>query len=124
VLLFDLVHQKLHHIVNQLYKFFHQNNGTLWESYGLDGNSLTISFLYSNFRLLNIECSSIFSRYHTNFQQQQQLSIDELSNSTELVRPKTHFSLTYFSDIQHLQDTHCFPLTSIDQKQELNGIVK
>ncbi|CAF4515526.1 unnamed protein product, partial [Rotaria sp. Silwood1] len=39
------------------------NNGTLWKTYGLDENSLTIRFLYSNLLLLGIECSSIFCRY-------------------------------------------------------------
>ncbi|CAM4790798.1 unnamed protein product [Rotaria magnacalcarata] len=104
------------------------NNGTLWESYGLDENSLTIRFLYSNLLLLGVECSSIFCRYRTG-QQQQQISIDELSNSTELIRLVTHFLLlTYLSDsqqTQYLRDTtHCFPPMAIDKQQEFNRIVK
>jgi hypothetical protein len=104
------------------------NNGTLWETYGLDENSLTIRFLYSNLLLLGIECSSIFSRYRTG-QQQQQISIEELSNSTELIRLVTHFLLlTYLSDTQQTQylrdTTHCFPPMAIEKQQEFNRIVK
>ncbi|CAF0864894.1 unnamed protein product [Rotaria sordida] len=104
------------------------NNGTLWETYGLDENSLTIRFLYSNLLLLGIECSSIFCRYRTG-QQQQQISIDELSNSTEFIRLVTHFLLlTYLSDAQQTQylrdTTHCFPPMAIDKQQEFNRIVK
>ncbi|CAF1274245.1 unnamed protein product [Adineta ricciae] len=104
------------------------NNGTLWESYGVDENSLTIRFLYSNLLLLGIECSPIFCRYRTG-QQQQQISIDELANSTELIRLVTHFLLlTYLSDAQQAQysrdTTHCFPPMAIDKQQEFNRIVK
>ncbi|CAF0988996.1 unnamed protein product [Rotaria sp. Silwood1] len=104
------------------------NNGTVWETYGLDENSLTIRFLYSNLLLLGIECSSIFCRYRTG-QQQQQISMDELSNSTELIRLVTHFLLlTYLSDAQQTQylrdTTHCFPPMAIDKQQEFNRIVK
>ncbi|CAF1088478.1 unnamed protein product [Adineta steineri] len=104
------------------------NNGAIWDTYGLDENSLTIRFLYSNLLLLGIECSSIFSRYRTG-QQQQQISIDELSNSTELIRLTTHFLLlTYLNDIQQAQylrdTTHCFPPMAIDKQQEFNRIVK
>ena len=88
----------------------------------------TTRFLYSNLLLLGIECSPIFCRYRTG-QQQQQISIDELSNSTELIRLVTHFLLlTYLSDThqaQYLRDTtHCFPPMAIDKQQEFNRIVK
>lgn len=104
------------------------NNGTLWESYGVDENSLTVRFLYSNLLLLGIECSPIFCRHRTG-QQQQQISIDELANSTELIRLVTHFLLlTYLSDAQQAQylrdTTHCFPPMAIDKQQEFNRIVK
>lgn len=103
------------------------NHGTLWESYGLDENSLTIRFLYSNLLLLGIECSAIFSRHRPG--QQQQISIEELTNSTELIRLVTHFLLlSYLSDAQqnqYLRDTtHCFPPMAIDKQQEFNRIVK
>jgi len=104
------------------------NHGTLWETYGLDENSLTIRFLYSNLLLLGIECSPIFSRYRQG-QQQQQITLEELTNSTELIRLVTHFLLlTYLSDSQqthYLRDTtHCFPPMAIDKQQEFNRIVK
>jgi hypothetical protein len=104
------------------------NNGSLWESYGLDENSLTVHLLYSNLLLLGIECSAIFCRHRTG-QQQQQISIDEISNSTELIRLVTHFLLlTYLPDsqqAQYLRDTtHCFPPMAIDKQQEFNRIVK
>lgn len=104
------------------------NHGTLWESYGTDENSLTVRFLYSNLLLLGVECSPIFCRHRTG-QQQQQISIDELSNSTELIRLLTHFLLlTYLSDHQQAQylreTTHCFPPMAIDKQQEFNRIVK
>lgn len=103
------------------------NHGTLWESYGLDENSLTIRFLYSNLLLLGIECSTIFSRHRPS--QQQQISIEELTNSTELIRLVTHFLLlSYLSDAQQNQylreTTHCFPPMAIDKQQEFNRIVK
>jgi hypothetical protein len=107
-------------------QIFQSNNGHLWETYGLDENSLTIRCLYSNLLLLGIECSAVFCRYRTG---QQQLSIDELSNSTELIRLLTHFLLlTYLSDTQQAQylrdTTHCFPPMAIDKQQEFNRIVK
>lgn len=103
------------------------NHGTLWESYGLDENSLTIHLLYSNLLLLGIECSAIFARHRPS--QQQQISIDELTNSTELIRLVTHFLLlSYLPDAQqnqYLRDTtHCFPPMAIDKQQEFNRIVK
>ena len=103
------------------------NTGTLWETYSLEENSLTIRFLYSNLLLLGIECSSIFCRYRTG--QQQNISIDELSNSTELIRLVTHFLLlSYLSDsqqAQYLRDTtHCFPPIAIDKQQEFNRTAK
>lgn len=103
------------------------NNGTLWDSYSTDENSLTIRFLYSNLLLLGIECSPIFCRYRT--AQQQQISLEELSNSTELIRLVTHFLLlSYLSDTQQAQytrdTTHCFPPMAIDKQQEFNRVVK
>jgi hypothetical protein len=102
------------------------NNGALWESYATDENSLTVRFLYSNLLLLGIECSSVFARYRAG---QQQISLDELSNSTELIRLVTHFLLlTYLTDSQQAQyvrdTTHCFPPVAIDKQQEFNRIVK
>ncbi|CAF2961572.1 unnamed protein product [Rotaria sp. Silwood2] len=104
------------------------NNGTLWKTYDLDENSLRIRFLYSNLLLLGIECSSICCRYRT-AQQQQQISIDELSNSTEFIRFVTHFLLlTYLSDAQQIEylydSTHCFSSMVLNKQYEFNQIIK
>ncbi|CAF4787168.1 unnamed protein product [Rotaria sp. Silwood1] len=73
------------------------NNGTLWKTYGLDENSLTIRFLYSNLLLLGIECSSIFCRYPANICLEKRLAYHSLSDETfakiKLTLRQTHTTI-------------------------------